>query len=82
MAISCSEVLSLRAGYLDMCSTLKARPGLRFSDIFEVLEESFDPENESQLVSTSTEKKATENTKRSIRIQVTRKKKLPRSMRY
>lgn len=46
-----------------MCSTLKARPVLRFKDVLEVHEESFYTENGSQLVSISTEKRATEDTK-------------------
>ena len=37
-----SRVLSLTADFLDVFSTPKARPGLRFNDIFEALEELFD----------------------------------------
>lgn len=33
------KTLELRADYLDVSFTLKARPGLRFNDVFEVLEE-------------------------------------------
>lgn len=50
-----------------MYCALKARPGLRFSDVLEELEESFYTEDGSQLVSFSTEKSATEDTKGSIK---------------